>query len=73
MNTAQELFHAIEKMDNHPDGYFPYGAAREAARYAGGIVMKSSNDSGDYSHSPTLIYKFEDGSTLHVAYWEVSL
>ena len=73
MNTAQDLFHAIEKMKKDPDGSFPYEAAREAARYAGGIVMKSSNDSGDYSHSPTLVYKFEDGSTLQVAYGEVSL
>ena len=73
MTTAHELFLAIEQMKKEPDGSFPYGAAREAARYAGGIVMKSSNDSGDYSHSPTLIYKFEDGSTLQVAYGEVSL
>ena len=73
MSTAQELFNIIKKLNAASNGKFPYDFAKESARYAGGIVMKSSNDSGDYSHSPTLIYKFEDGSTLQVAYGEVSL
>ena len=73
MNTAEDLFHTIGKMIKDSDGCFPYLAAREAARYAGGIVKHSSNDDGKYSPLPTLVYKFEDGSTLQVAYGEVSL
>ena len=37
-------------------------------REAGGVLISSSNDNGSYSHSPTDMWEFPDGSRLRVAY-----
>ena len=37
-------------------------------REAGGELVASSNDNGSYSHSPTDLWEFPDGSRLRVAY-----
>ena len=66
MTTAEQLFNMIEKLDRKSNGKFPYDYAKEAARCAGGIVKHSSNDDGDYSESPALLYKFEDDSELSI-------
>ena len=35
-------------------------------REAGGVLISSSNDNGSYSHSPTDLWEFPDGSRLRV-------
>ena len=37
-------------------------------REAGGVLISSSNDNGSYSHSPTDMWEFPDGSRLEVAF-----
>ena len=37
-------------------------------RAAGGELVASSNDNGSYSHSPTEMWEFPDGSRLRVTY-----
>lgn len=39
-------------------------------REAGGVLISSSNDNGSYSHSPTDLWEFPDGSRLRVAFSE---
>ena len=39
-------------------------------REAGGVLISSSNDNGGYSHSPTDLWEFPDGSRLRVAFSE---
>ena len=67
MTTAEQLFNMIEKLDRKSNGKFPYDFAREAARFDGGIVILSSNDHEVYSETPSVLYKFEDGSLLYVS------
>ena len=40
--------------------------SNSSLRAAGGVLISSSNDNGGYSHSPTDLWEFPDGSRLRV-------
>ena len=64
-NTTTTIAGAFERETWGVEYARPTG---KSLREAGGELVASSNDKGSYSHSPTEIWEFPDGSRLRVTY-----
>ena len=64
-NTTTTIAGAFERETWGVEYARPTG---KSLREAGGELVASSNDKGGYSHSPTEIWEFPDGSRLRVTY-----
>ena len=65
MTTNTTIAGAFERQTWGVDYVRPQGSL---LREAGGELVTSSNDNGSYSHSPTEMWEFPDGSRLRVTH-----
>ena len=71
MNKAEQVYEVYytAAWDNNTHRQGCYSLAVHAARELGGVEVQNSNDGqGSKSYAPSILFKFDDSSSVYVTY-----